>query len=209
MTEDRRLVCDVFYLSIKVVDKENQEISDVSVSIKASSADIAESAYTAKSGIAEFRLPIENYEVTARLQTNHLMKKIDETKTTIIDLDKQSETITIKFSDYPPSFLNTPAFTAVTLPILILILIIFFIWFFIIRKHRMRGKPGEPGKVEGDVTIPEVSRYKPLRVREPVGPPDEEGTDAMDEEIADEMPTADEEPQEKPMEKEEQTEENP
>jgi hypothetical protein len=161
VSERYEKVCNVFYLTIKAVDKNNEPIDDVSVKVSTELTELNEHQYTDSKGVATFRLPIENYEINGRLQTNHLLKKIDEKKSSSIGLNTRSETVELKFSEYPPSFFTTPAFYGVTLPIIILLVILFLIWHFFLRK---RKKGGEEEEVDDDhVVIPDTHRYKPVK----------------------------------------------
>ena len=132
--------CNVFYLTVRAVDKNNEAISDVTVSISASDFKLKESLYTNKKGNARFRLPIGDYDISGRLQTSHYLKEIDQNVSSSIQLRQGSETVKLKYSEFPPSFVSTPAFYGITLPILILVIIIFLIWYFVIRKHQKAQK---------------------------------------------------------------------
>jgi hypothetical protein len=133
----------VFYVRIRAIDNEKEPIKDVSVTIKALNYNIVENRYSNKSGRAEFRLPIEMYNISARYQTTYLLMDIDLKESMSIDLSNSSQELTIKFDDYPPPITDTPLFWIV-LTIVILIIIIFLLWFLVIRKLKKKEKEEKP-----------------------------------------------------------------
>jgi hypothetical protein len=183
--------CNVFYLTVKTLDKANVPINDVSVKIKAIAADLNEHLYTNDDGVAEFRLPIGNYEVRARLQDNYLLKDIDEKKEKNVDLISESKTVKLTFSEYPPSFETTPAFYGVALPILLLLIVLFLIWYLFIRK---RKAVKEEEEIEEDhVPIHDSFRYRPIKGTKYDKIKDIDSEEKDDEEPKDEDKTEDDE----------------
>ncbi len=181
---------NVFYLTIKAIGNDDEPIKDVSITIEAEMAEIIENQYTNKAGTTEFRLPLESYDIKARLQTTYLLKDIDLQETGSVELSNNSATITLKFKDYPPPITDTPLFWIV-LGVIIFIIFILLLWFFVIRKLKKRMKEdivederlpigAEPPKIAEPIAKPidsELVTPAKVKVAEPVKSLDEKHLD--------------------------------
>jgi hypothetical protein len=129
----------VFYLRIKAIGNDKQSIKGVSITVKDIDETLFENFYSNKKGTVEFRLPHDTYKISARLQTTHLYKKIDQTKTKSVELTNDSASVTIKFDGYPPAFTDTPVF-GIIMGVVGFIIILFLLWLFVIRKLQRNVK---------------------------------------------------------------------
>ncbi len=153
----------VFYLRIKTVSNEKIAIKDVSVTIKDFGRELLENNYTLKNGRVEFRLPYDNYDIKARLQTTHLYADIDQSVNKKVELTNESIEVTLKFDGYPPPFTDTPVFGIVS-SIIIFIIILILLWFFILRK-RLTLKKNKHPEEEIDERIATTSTLQRAKIR--------------------------------------------
>jgi hypothetical protein len=157
------ITAKVFYLRIKVVDNEKNRLKDVSVTIKDEGRELVENNFTTKGGRVKFRLPLDTYDIKARLQTTHLYADIDQSVTKEVELTNESVEITLKFKGFPPPVTDTPVF-GITSSIIIFIVIMFLLWFFILRKRISFGKKEEEEE-EMDEDLEERSPFQSRKVR--------------------------------------------
>jgi hypothetical protein len=154
----------VFYLIIKAIDNEKEPLKDVSITVSGINSNILENQYTNKQGNTEFRLPIDSYNYSARLQTTYLLKDIDLKEQGQVELNNNSETVTIKFKDYPPPLTDTPLFLVIMV-IIIFMIIIILTWFLVIRKLKKDVKEED---VEKPLAIPVIPKVKPNKMMVPL-----------------------------------------
>jgi hypothetical protein len=176
------ITAKVFYLRIKVVDNEKTRLKDVSVTIKDEGRELVENNYTTKGGRVKFRLPIDNYDIKARLQTTHLYKDIDQSVTKTVELTNESVEITLKFKGFPPPVTDTPVF-GITSSIIIFIVIMFLLWFFILRKRISFNKKKETEEDIDEEPEPKSpfigTKVRPELVKKPAEPSKDDETDSI------------------------------
>jgi large-conductance mechanosensitive channel len=179
----------IYYLNVKAFDKDKGKLKDVLVLVtnKDTNTDLIESGYTDSSGTIQFRLPYGTYDLKGRLITTHLMADIDKTLMSEVDLQTGSKEVELKFDEYPPSFVSTPAF-GITMFAVVVILLFLFLWLFVIRKLKKKaGEEKEPQRTELPLAVPAAT---PAPLAEPA-PAKEEPEDKEPEEKPEDKPEAD------------------
>lgn len=143
--EDLDKSCTVHYLTIKAKENDGEAVSDVSIIVEDATTEILESARTDSKGIAEFRLPAGTYLVSARLQTSHLLKKIDESHNETVVLSASQE-LEFKFEEYPPSIVTTPVFWIVAISVLMFIILLVLVLLFLKARSKPAVSDEEPAQ---------------------------------------------------------------
>jgi hypothetical protein len=222
------LTCRVYYLTVKVTDKDGKALEGVTLTVYNTRnnlvIEVFDSALTNSSSRGIFRLPFGDYRVVGRLKTTYLMTPVDMTKSKSLNL-QDSTTVKMVFSEYPLPIHTTNAFL---LAVLIIMLVVAMVgtMYYIYKKFGQKTRPapaslfagtdggapsgaegetqpvaGEADEEKGDADEPEADKDGD----EGEEPKDESETEGSEEETKDESEDGEEEPaedEEKPAEDE-------
>ena len=143
-----RLACRVYYLTVKVVDRDGKGLEGVQLTVFTVRGglvvDVADSALTNGSARMIFRLPVGEYKVVARYKTTYLLTPIDMSKAKSVQL-QESMQLKLVFSDYPAPVYTTNAFFIALLVILLVIVAAATIY----NLYRRYGRNGAGATVDG------------------------------------------------------------
>jgi len=149
------LDCKVYYLTVRVVDRDGNGLEGVQLTVfslkNGLAMDVMDSAATNGTARHVFRLPVGEYRVGARLKTTYLLTPIDMGTSRTVSL-QQSMSLKLAFSQYPVPFYTTNAFFVALLVVLLIIMAATMVYY-VYRKFGRRGAAaaGEPegGEEEG------------------------------------------------------------
>jgi hypothetical protein len=120
--QELRLVCRVYYLTVKVVDRDGNGLEGVAITVftvrNGLVYDVADSALTKANATWVFRLPAGMYKVDARYKTTYLFTPVDMGKAAGVQL-QESTRVRLVFSDFPVPVHKTNAFLVAVLVILL------------------------------------------------------------------------------------------
>ncbi|HLF05875.1 MAG TPA: hypothetical protein VI893_01650, partial [Thermoplasmata archaeon] len=172
VTKDEAIViaAKVYYLTVKVTDREGKPVGDTEVSVRTSL--LLESNFTAGDGATVFRLPNQTYEVTVRYRTAYYLTPVDVSASKPGLLLAGDTEISVVLSDYPPSVFATGAFAIGALFALLAILALVLVY--LIVKKRRAGREPATADLTDDIEDREPS-MKDDAPSVPAPPEDEDG----------------------------------
>lgn len=141
------LNCRVYYLTVKVADKDGKGLDGVQITVytvrNSLAYEVAGSAITNGSSRCVFRLPVGEYKVMARLKTTYMLTPIDMTQGRVVDL---SDTLSVRlvFDQYPVPIYTTNEFYAALL-FTILLLVAISTVYYMYRKFGRKPAPAGTG----------------------------------------------------------------
>jgi len=113
----------VHYVTVKTVDKDGSPLSGVSLTLQKNGVTV-DGGITDLNGAYVFREPAGEYTVIAHLRTTYLLTDITETATKTFNLP--TETVEVRFSEFPPAFTSTtlfPVILSILAPLIVAILL--------------------------------------------------------------------------------------
>jgi hypothetical protein len=176
--EDLPVQAKVFYLNVKVVDREGKAVGDAEVSARRSL--ILESNFTGSDGASIFRLPNGSYDIEVRYRSAHYLTPVDSSasmKGVAVSADAE---VTVKLEDYPPSVFATGAFAIGLLFALLILLAALLVY--LIAKKRRRDREAALGGAE------KVEAGEPLAPGPEVAEPDPKARESEPIEASEEAP---------------------
>jgi amino acid transporter len=128
---------------VKAEGNDGSAIENVELLVRDIDGNVVDAGFTDRKGSARFRLPKGEYRVTGYLKRTYQLTEVDTKATKNVTLT-QSTTIMLAFSDYPPEFTATIAFTLTLTSILIIVVALAIIAFlFLMRKRRKKKEDAE------------------------------------------------------------------
>jgi hypothetical protein len=191
--QELRLACRVYYLTVKVVDKDGKNLEGVQLTVfsmrNGLAVDVMDSASTNGTARHVFRLPVGEYKVSARYKTTYLLTPIDMSVAKAVQLQGSMQ-VKLTFSDYPTPIYTTNAFFVAILVILLVIVAMATI-IYIYRKFGRKGAAA-PAEEAGTATAVSNAETDEESAEKPGEEPDEEteeeGGEPEDEVKRDEAP---------------------
>lgn len=143
------LNCRVYYLTVKVADRDGKGLDGVQITVytvrNGLAYEVAGSAVTNGSSRCIFRLPVGDYKVLARLKTTYLLTPIDMSQARMVDL-QDTMSVRLVFDQYPVPIYTTNEFYAALL-FTILLLVAISTVYYVYRKFGRRPGSAGPGAV--------------------------------------------------------------
>jgi hypothetical protein len=201
--QELRLACSVYYLTVKVADRDGKGLEGVQLTVfsvrNGLAVDVADSATTNGSARWVFRLPVGEYKVSARYKTTYLLTPIDMSQAKTVQL-QQSMQLRLVFSDYPIPIYTTNAFF-VALLVILLVIVAIATMVYIYRRFGRKGPAVQDDETGAPTAAPAASDEE--AADKEVDGPDEDMEDegGEPEKDHDEVTKMDEEDLPKPEEK--------
>jgi hypothetical protein len=105
------ITTQVHYVTVKTVDKNGAPLAGVSLTLLKDSVTV-DGGITYTNGTYEFREPVGEYTVVAYLKTTYLLTHIEQKVTKTFSVP--GETVTVRFTEFPPPFTSTVLFYIIT-----------------------------------------------------------------------------------------------
>ncbi len=177
----------VYYLTVKTVDKNGEKLSDVQVILQ--KEEQTWSNYT-KKGKTTFRLPASTeYKLTADYDTTYMMTEVDLTKNKQVSVQSTGEE-KVKMSGYPKPFYATNLFMVIVGLIILLILLA-------LAYRKLGEEETEEDEEEfEDEELEETEESEEEDIFASLGETEEEETEELEDEETEEEETEEEEMEE-------------
>jgi hypothetical protein len=148
---DLSLDCRVYYLTVKVADRDGKGLEGVQLTVYTVRDgivyDLAGSAATNGSCKGVFRLPVGTYKVVARLKTTYLLTPVDMTLDHPVDL-QESSTLQMVFDQYPVPVYTTNLFFAILL--FVILIVVAAVMIYQVHKKSRGGASSRTSGMEED-----------------------------------------------------------